>query len=110
MSGRNNKILRSLFPRHIVKVREKDSIEQKKSCSLEIKCRIARIEVDYILRVFLRVTEHIVFLLFVGFCILALFWTYIVFRLLFLLFYAIRAPVHTEGTYFSLKSTLLLFV
>ena len=31
------------------------------------------------------------------FCILVLFWSSIVFCLLFLLFYVIRAPIHTEG-------------
>ena len=53
-SLRNGKISLSLFPRHIAKwhiihnlVGWKDPIEQNKSISLEIKRRIARIEMDY---------------------------------------------------------------
>ena len=54
LSRRNSKISLSLFPRYIAKCHQiynlvglKDSIEQNKSSSLEIKCRIGRIEVDY---------------------------------------------------------------
>ena len=46
-------------------------------------------------RFFLRVPEHIVFLLFAKFCIFVLFWSPIFFCLLFLLFYVIRSSVHT---------------
>ena len=51
---RNNKTSLSLFPRYIAKchqvynlVESKDPIEQNKSSSLEVKCKITRIEVDY---------------------------------------------------------------
>ena len=53
-SCQNSKISFSFFPRHIAKchqiynfIESSDSIEQNKRISLEIKCRIARIEVDY---------------------------------------------------------------
>ena len=51
---RNGKMLLSLFPRYIVQwhkiynlIEQTDPKEQNKSGSLEIKRRIARIEVDY---------------------------------------------------------------
>ena len=50
LSCQNSKTWLSLFPRHIAKYHHiynlvglKDSIEQNKSSSVEIKCRIARI-------------------------------------------------------------------
>ena len=54
--------------------------------------------------VFLQVPEHIVLLLFVRHCNLLLFWSWIVFCLLFLLFYVIRDPVLAEGNLFLVMS------
>ena len=55
-------------------------------------------QLNLLFRVFLQVPEHIVLLLIVRHCNLLLFWSWIVFCLLFLLFYVIRSPVLTEGT------------